>query len=294
MATLSFEPPKESPSIKMILLGLSGLGKSSSIIPLAIPGIRPEWPGRRLFILDFDGKDKAAELARAIIMAHLQKKKITEDQAKAAFSSIDVVSCRETTGIVNGQIQVVGQAKAWTTAVKALDAWTRVLQPSDILVIDSLTFAAVTAITNYCQSLNGQLNKPLDWRSYSAPQALVRTFLSALADLSCNVIVTAHFEPLEIRMKTDELVDKPDGTKEQREEVVESVMAPISIGSKGRVNIPSQFNHQLVVAHNASGERRIWTKEADGVMPKTPFFARVKDSYPITDGLVDYFMLAGG
>lgn len=294
MATLSFDPPAAPPPIKLMLLGLSGLGKSSSIVPLAIPGIRPEWPGRRLFVLDFDGQAKFAELARAIIMAVLQRKKITEDQARAAFANIDVESCRETTGVVNGQLQVIGQAKAWTTAVKALDKWNRGLQPSDIIVVDSLTFAATIAIVNYTQQLNGQLNKPLDWRSYSAPQALIRTFMSTLGDLPCNVIITAHQEPIEIKMKTDDLVDKPDGTKEAREEVVESLMAPISIGTKGRVNLPAQLNHQLVVAENASGERRIWTKEADGVMPKTPFFARVKDSYPIADGLVDYFMLAGG
>lgn len=292
MTILSFDPPKEPSSIKMMLLGLSGLGKSSSIIPLAIPGIRPEWPGRRLMVLDFDGQGKFAELARAIILAHLQKKRITEDQAKAAFANIDVEVCRETTGVVNGKLQVVGQAKAWTTAVKALERWSKGLQPSDVLVVDSLTFAATIAITNYCQQLNGQLNQPLDWRSYSAPQALIRTFLSALGDLSCNVIITAHQEPIEIKMKTDEMIDKPDGTKEAREEVVESLMAPISIGTKGRVNLPAQLNHQLVVAENAAGERRLWTKEADGVMPKTPFFSRVQESYPIVDGMVQYFMLA--
>lgn len=292
MATLSLDPPAAPPSIKMILLGLSGLGKSSSIIPLAIPGIRPEWPGRRLFVLDFDGKEKGAELARAIVVSHLQKKRITEDQARQALANIDIESCRESTGVVNGQLQVVGQARAWTTAVKAMERWFKILKPEDILVVDSLTFAAVTAITNYTQQLSGQLNKPLDWRSYNAPQAMVRTFLSTLADLPSNVIVTAHFEPLEIKMKTDEMIDKPDGTKEAREEVVETLMAPISIGTKGRVNIPAQFGHQLVVAMSASGERRIWTKEADGVMPKTPFFARVKDSYPIVDGLVEYFSLA--
>jgi hypothetical protein len=293
MAILSFDSPTTPASIKMLLLGLSGMGKSSSIVSLAIPGIRPSWPGRRLFVLDFDAKGKFAEIARSIILSHLEKKRITEDQAKAAFANIDVTDCRESTGIVGGALVVVGQARAWTIAVKALETWSKTLKPEDVVVVDSLTYAATIAISNHCQQLNGQLNKPLDWRAYSAPQAMIRNFLSLLGDLPSNVIITAHQEPLEIKMKTDELIDKPDGTKEAREEVVESLMAPISIGSKGRVNIPAQLNHQLVCAHNTAGERRLWTKEADGVTCKSPFFARTKDSYPISDGMVEYFALAG-
>lgn len=296
MAVLSLDPPSAPSSIKMMLLGLSGMGKSSAIIPLAIPGIRPEWSGRRLFVLDFDGAGKFAELARAIVLSHLGKKKISEDQARQALSNIDVESCRETTGIINGNLQVIGQPKAWTSAMRALEKWEKQFTSKDVLVVDSLTYAATTAMVNYHMQLLGLLNKTLDalphGRCYIGPQDTVRKFLGHIGDLHCNAIITAHQEPQDIMMKTGEFIDKPDGTKEAREEAAATIMAPISIGTKGRVQLPAQINHLLALSTNNAGERRIWTKEADGVEPKTPFFARVKDSYPITDGMVEYFSLA--
>jgi hypothetical protein len=293
---LFFDSPSPT-QIKMILLGFSGQGKSTVTTSLAIPDLVSGWPGKKLFVLDFDAAGKYEEVFRSSIMARLSKKKITEAQAKAAFANVDVEVCRETTGVIREgdtkKLGVIGGATAWKKAVEALGRWQKDLTPDAVLIVDSLTFAATVAIVNFCQALQGNLNKSMsgDFRQYMMPQEVVKSLLNTLADMRCNVVLTAHQEPVDIKMKTDEMIEKKDGTQERAEVVVDTIMAPISIGSKGRINIPAGFNHQLVMAQNKAGERRLWTQDADGVVAKTPFFARAEANYGLDDGLVKYFML---
>ena len=131
----------------------------------------------------------------------------------------------------------------------------------------------------------------MDWKDYQQPQTTVRNFLTILTDSTSNVILCAHQESQDIKQKTGEFETKGDGSKEAIEEVVESVMVPVSIGSKGRVTIPAQFNHLLATALDGSKERQIYTTPADGIITKTPFFARCEDHYPLDRGLAEYFLL---
>jgi hypothetical protein len=282
--------PTELPKIKMILVGYTGLGKSSAIIPLGLASYH-------IRCLDFDGKFE--EVVREQLAARLSKKSITKDQHDEALTHFDICLCRETTTITeiqgkNGRQQIIGvlgQPTAWRAAVRQIKEWDKAgWTDKHILVIDSFTHAT-KVIANFTQALSNKLNLKLEWRDYQAPQQLIQDFLTILADLPCHTIMTGHQEPLDIYKKTDEVIELKDGTTEPKEELVESVMTLVSLGTKGRVNIPSQFNHMLVVALNSRGERRIFTVPEDGVVTKTPFWARAEKSYPLEDGLPRYFAL---
>ena len=287
--------------IKLILMGWSGTGKTSAIVPLAIPNVIKGWPGMTLRILDYDGK--AEEIIRENLLARLDRAKagrlrltpITQEQHDAALANCDICVLRERTRVVRqGKTKVLGVTGVpvtWTKTMDQLEAWAKDWSPNHILITDSFTHMATIGIVNYTQHLQGKLNQQLSWTDYQEPQRLIRNFLTINADAPCNSIVCAHQEPQDIYRKTEETITKADGSTEQVEEVVESLMVPISVGAKGRVQIPSEFNHLLVMAKTATDERRVFTQPEDGVTTKSPYFARADKSYGIDVGLVEYFML---
>lgn len=279
-----------SPLINMLLLGFSGLGKSSALIPLAIPEVVKDFPGYELRVLDADGKFE--EVAREQLAWRLDQKKISQEQYTAALNNIDICVVREKTKVVQvGQdrkIGVQGQPTSWKALVRQLETWQKDASDKQILIVDSLTHVATISIPAYIQALNNRLNQDLRWQDFGSCQALVRELLTIMADLPCHTIITGHPEPLELRKKTGEKDDKGN----DEDEIVESLMAAISIGSKGRVSIPAALNHVLAAAFSPAGERRIYTQPEDGISTKTPFFSRCKKFYGLELGLVEYFMLA--
>ena len=293
---------KAGPSlIKMILMGVSGSGKSSATIALAIPDLIPGWPGKELRVLDFDGKFE--EVAIEQLEARKDKAKarrsnltpITEEQYQSALSNIDIIVCREKTKIIQQGVQSkVGTqtASAWDKAIKALKKWQVDFSPNNILLVDSLTHMATIAITNYTQSLNGKLNQDLTWRDFLAPQREVAASLQFFSDTDSHCIITGHQGPLDVKKKTGEFRELPNGVREEIEEVVDSLMLPLSVGSAGRIAIPAQLNHMLVIADDKGGTRRLYTKPHNGVITKSPFFAVSEPTYDLDKGLVQYFNLA--
>jgi hypothetical protein len=276
--------------INMLLLGFSGLGKSSSIIPLAIPEIVKGFPGYELRVLDADGKFE--EVAREQLAWRLDQKKISPEQHAAALNNIDICVVREKTKVVSvGQdkrIGVVGQPTSWRTLVRQLESWQKDASEKQIIVVDSLTHIATISIPHFILALNGRLNQSLKWQEYGPCQSLVTELLTILADLPCNTIITGHPEPLAVKRLTGEKDDKGN----EEEEIVESLMTAISIGSKGRVLIPAALNHVLAVAYSPARERRIYTQPEDGISTKTPFFSRAKKFYGLETGLAEYWQLA--
>lgn len=298
MPTLNSEQ-KLPALIKLILMGWSGTGKTSAYVPLAIPELVKGCPGYKLRILDYDGK--AEEMIRSLLDARLDANKarrlkltpITREQHSAALANCDVEVMREKTRITSKGVEIVGAPRSWARTMQVLEKWSRDASKDHIVIPDSLTYASQISILAYTQALNGKgFGQKVEWRDYMEPQRLVKNFLTVLADLPCHVILCAHQEQQDIYQKTGQFIDKPDGSKEAVEEVVESVMVPTSIGAKGRITIPAQFNHLLVTAKNANDERRIFTEPEDGVVTKTPFFAIADKSYPLNDGLVKYWLLA--
>jgi len=294
MPKLKKEP--SSSLIKMLYLGQSGEGKSTSLIPLAIPGYLDN-PGYELRVLDFDSKFE--EVARATLTRLLKSSTITQEQHDIALTeNLDICPCIEPMGIVNGRegkkmvkkLGVDGTATAWTTAVKQLEKWDSSFSPRTILIVDSFTHA-VRAITNYCQELNGKLNQTLEWRDFMAPQGLAESLMYICSDLPTHAIVTAHQDALEIYKPTTQIDDKGQPI----EELVDVVMAPISVGRAGRVKLPSKMNHLLVASSEGKGaavRRYIYTEPRVGVITKTPFYGLCENRYPIDTGMIKYFALS--
>ena len=182
------------PFIKAFFLGLSGEGKSGSTVPLSIAGPIKGCPvsggGFELLVLDFDGK--YAEIAYAILDDLKAKAKISSAQRDEALSRIDVVECRENTGIIRitprgsrtpqEKIGVKGSATAWKTGAKQLEKWLPAFGAKTVLIVDSLTHAAKAAV-NYSMEMNGRLNQELSWTDYSEPQQRISSLMTGMACL---------------------------------------------------------------------------------------------------------------
>lgn len=286
-------------SIKLILMGFSGKGKSTAVIPLAIPNLVPGFPGYKLRILDFDGKSQ--EVALAQLNTRLNKAKaqrarltpITQDQFDAAVANIEIEVLRETTYMTpQSQRDIVGKPRMWERACHTLATWEKDQSLSHIVVLDSWTHMCQAPLLAWCMSMQGkrlfQFGDTPHGRDYMLPQQKAKEMMSYLADIKSHTIITAHQSPTDMRMKTGDRDDKGNAV----EDVVHSEMSMISIGSAGRVQLPSEFNHTLVAITDKSGMRKISTQIEDGVTTKTPFFAVADKSYPLNDGLAQYWMLA--
>jgi hypothetical protein len=287
-----------SPLIKMLLMGYSGEGKSTALVGLGIPGYLDN-PGYELRILDFDGK--AEEVIRATLARYLKANLINKAQHdKALTENYDICPCIEQTGIVSlregkrtvKNIGVTGIASAWSTAVKQIEKWSPSFSDKTILVVDSFTYA-VRAITNFTQELNGRLNQSLEWRDYSQPQQLAESLMIMCADMSTHVIVCAHQDPLELYKSTGKLDDKGQPV----EDLIDTLMVPISVGKSGRMKLPARMNHLLITSSegkDAATKRYIYTEPRVGVVTKSPFYGLCESRYPIDTGLVKYFAFSRG
>ena len=293
---MKLSPAAKPQLLKILYLGYSGEGKSTSLVPLGIPGYLDN-PGYELRILDFDGK--AEEVIRSTLARLVKEKVISQEQHdKALTENYDVCPCLEPTGIVSARegkrtikkLGVEGTATAWNTAIRQLEKWNSSFSDRTILVVDSFTYA-VRAITNFCQELNGKLNQNLEWRDYQAPQQMAENLMVVCADLPTHSIVCGHADPLELYKSTDQIDDK---TGAPVEELVDCLMVPISIGKSGRMKLPARMNHLLVASSDGKGattRRYIYTEPRVGVVTKTPFYGRCEPRYPIDKGMVEYFKL---
>lgn len=292
---------KPSP-IKVILMSASGGGKTSSLIPLAIPNIIPGWPGKKLLVLNFDGANKFAELAKAQLHARLTRGKdvtpITQQQYDAAIANIDFVDCidpRKVTRDSTGYNVTTIAADSWKIAKKALDNWSTTIfkEPENtIVVVDSFTHMSY-GIAAYTMALANRLGRqPEFYKDYSPAQYEIRVALGAFTALPCGLVITAHQAPLDIKKKSETPERDPDtGEMVFREEVVDTLMLPASFGQGGRVDIPSTINHLLYFATNKNQQREIRLTPGRGILPKSPFFARAAKTYGLDKGLPEYFLL---
>lgn len=291
MAKLSAQG--KTPLIKMLYLGYSGEGKSTSLVPLGIPGYLDN-PGYELRVLDFDSKFE--EVVRSTLARMLKDGSINKEQYDTALTSnYDITVCSESSGIVSSRegkktvkkLGVDGTATAWNTAIRQLEKWAPTFSDKTVLVVDSFTHA-VRAITNFSMELNGKLNQSLEWRDYMGPQQLAENLMYCCADFPTHVIVTGHADPLEILKPTTQLNDK----NEPIDELIDVIMAPISVGKAGRVKLPSKMNHLLVASSEGKGgavRRYVYTEPRVGVVTKTPFYGICEGRYALEKAMVLYF-----
>jgi len=208
--------------VKLLILGNSGTGKTSSLATLAAAGYR-------LFICDFDNgldilmdpKVLAPEHRKNVFYRALQDKPVKVGD------------------------KLLPRATAWQDFMKTLGDWK---EPSgslgnftawserDVLVVDSLTFATQRAFDDALQ-LGGRLGQRAQIQDYGAAMEAIESMLEMLygAACKCNVIMTAH-----LAFMGDEM----SGARKAYPNVLGQKLAP---------KIPRLFNNMILADKKVVG-----------------------------------------
>jgi hypothetical protein len=263
--------PETQPPVRMMLIGDSGTGKTGSLASLAKAGYN-------LYIADFDN---GMEILRNLLR-----------DDPAALARVDFETCRDTFE-VQGNNTVPKEARAWAKGIKYLEsALKHGLGPNEILVVDSLSFAAYAAML-YILKLNNRLTKR-PWQSdWGEAQNLTENLVGMLtADIDCHVICTAH-----IATSGGQHVERVEG----REPIVIDEgpirRLPSMIGKAFNPKVPRYFNHMLLthrVGSGAAAKYSIKTRTFDDIELKNTNPGIIKAEYPLATGLADYFADARG
>lgn len=250
------------PVVRAILLGDSGSGKTGALASLALAGYN-------LFIADFDnGLD---------ILANVIK-----DANPAALKRVDYQSFRDKHTMAADKF-IPQTADAWKKGLRYIEKVLndKDLSPDDILVIDSLSFAAKAAFAHILK-MNSRLGSDPYQSDYGEAQRLVEGLAASITDpgVNCNILCTAHVAFL--------------GDPEKGE-VVRGF--PALIGKALSPVLPRYFNHALLVRTKGTGgslSRTIHTSSIDNIELKNVAPKRIAASYPLVTGLADYFKAARG
>lgn len=261
MATLqSF---KSSSSVRLLLIGDSGTGKTGALASLVEAGYK-------LYIIDFDnGLDYLA--------AHLQEKN------PALLANVHFETFREEVKLVGDDIVPVNVPKAFAAAMKCIDTGIdgsgplKNLGPDCVVVIDSLSLAGRAAFLHH-----KVLSPTKDPRqTYGGAQNMIMGLINNLTSESFkpHVIVNTHVSMVELE----------NGTMKG---------LPAAIGKAVSVEIPKLFNRMLEVRQTGSGtaaKRVISTLPSALVNVKTGVVqSKLPSELPITTGLADFFKIVQG
>lgn len=260
----------ESTLIKMMLIGDSGTGKTGALYSLAEAGYR-------LKILDFDnGVDIISRVAR--------------DKGKTELlKNIDYVTLTDKWKAVGTRMIPNGAPKAWANALKLLssgklgeedwgnpDGW----DSGDVLVIDSLTMAAKSAMLNVLQA-NGRLMDNPQIQDWGEAQRIVGGLIQMLCstELKCHVIVLSHINYIELQ----------EGLAKGY---------PTAVGKALSTELPRYFNIILQARTKGTGsnaKRILSAAPAQAVETKSGMLPdKVPESWPQEKGLAEFFKLYQG
>lgn len=259
---------KKQTPVKLLLVGANGTGKTGALASLVRAGYN-------LRVMDFDnGLDILVDLLTEKDPALLEKVRYRTFADKL-----------KKTG---GAMLPVGVPTAFSNAMAMLDNWQDgegVLGPvsswtiNDVLVLDSLTFAAKAAMRLHLVSNGRAASKP--WLSdFGDVQVQLEAMLSYLFApyVKCNVVVITHIIYVDQK--------GPDG--------VEQTMAyPSSIGKALGPTIGSYFNTMLEarVTGAETKARRVLLTQPRGILAGVKCSApkSVKAELPQATGLAEFF-----
>ena len=251
---------------KMLLVGDNGSGKTGALASLASAGYN-------LRIIDLDKGAKV--LANLLTTPGPIYKPGSADR-------VEIESLSDSMRNIGGKL-VPGKATVWQEMVKLMMNWKTASAdfgsvttwgPNDVLVIDSLTFAAKAAM-DFILAANARLGQTPHQSDWYQGQQLLESLMQMLFDdnVKCNVIVNCHVTYI------------GDEGGPQRG-------YPATLGKALSPKIGSYFNTVLLaktVGVGAGQKRQILTKSGGMIELKNASPTKVKDSYPIETGLADYF-----
>ena len=279
-------------SVKLLLIGDSGAGKTGSLASLAAAGYR-------LHIIDLENKltvlknyilatcpDKLQNVYAEVVM---DKFKIGDTKATVAGRSSNLTKLPQAV-VFDGAPDIRSRiGKLWRKwDIDGEEVVLSTLDPdTDIVVIDSLT-ALSNAIMREYLAVNNRADDYPNRNDYSQPQEMLRRFLELVAGPSAspNLILIAH--------SYQEMITKfvPDSTGRPKEVSIPGKIYPLTIGAKLAPDIQRYFSHILEV-RRAGKERFIHTQPTTDLELKCPL-PDIEPKFPIETGLADYFQRVRG
>lgn len=252
---------------KLLIMGDSGSGKTGALTSLVKAGYK-------LRILDFDnGLD--------VLKAFVQKD-CPDKIGNVEFRTL--IDKHKATA--EGTI-IDGQPKAFINAIKMLDRWKyddidlgvpAEWGPDCILVLDSLTFMSNAAYDFREPLVPKSRDGKYDGRAlYKDAQDAVEDVLATLHSDSfrSNVIVISHIR----------YVDSEDGRRKGYPNSIGSALSPV---------IPTYFNTLALCETSTGGKRTIKTQATAMIDLKNPKPFEMAASYPIENGLAEFFKVLRG
>lgn len=270
----------EKKSIKMLLIGDSGKGKTGALASLAAAG-------KKLRILDFDNG--------LPILASVLKKMIAEGKAKPeALTNVIFESCLDDFITVGGKILPKGTPTAFTKGMNMLTKWkgkdgvdlgnVGSWEKDTVLVIDSLSHLSNAAMV-YILAINNRSGEQPYQSDWGQAQEMIEGILKILYSdaIKCHVIVCAH-----ITYVGGTLNEKTNQMENQKPH-------PNSLGQKLPPKIATYFNTMLqvdTIGLGAATKRIIRTYPNSELALKSEILGLPKE-LPLESGLADFFRAAG-
>lgn len=249
-------------TLKMLLIGDSGTGKTGALASLAAAGYK-------LRVIDADnGLDVLANIL----------------SPGKGLENVEYITVREAMKPIGGKL-VAQSATAWPKITQTLGDWRdgdikhgpiMGWEKDVIFVLDSLSFTSDYAM-NYILQLNGRLNQQPFQADWGAAQTLVENLLQFLTSdvIKCHVIVTAHITYLGNEGENATLQGYPR-----------------SLGKALPPKIGTYFNTMLLmqrVGMGSTAKQKIYTRPTQRIGAKNSAPLKVLPEYPIETGLADYF-----
>ena len=268
--------PSTAPPIRMMLMGNSGTGKTGGLASLALAGYR-------LWIADFDN---GYEIIRNILAK----------SDPAALDRVDFEVCRDPYKVM-GSTTIPADTKAWAKGLKYLESVLKQpLTPEDVIVIDSLSFAAKAAVVYYMK-INGRPGAAPQWQEWGEIHRLVESLIAMMVDdsIRAHLICTAH-----IAQTGGKRVEKVGKGPDAQSIVIDEGpirKLPATVGKALNPVIPRYFNHMILVNRVGSGaaaKYSLHTRPHDDIELKNTSPGSIKPEYPLATGLADYFADARG
>jgi hypothetical protein len=239
-------------SLRILLVGDSGTGKTGSLLPLLQAGYD-------IHLADFDSGADFLRLRAPGLKGALRVKTFTDKFTRIG----DSLTCREPMAVS----QFYKALERWDEH-GAISKW----PPTTIFVLDSLSFFSRAEAYRY-QKLNNKLGKEIEAREYGPIQQSVMRFLDTLLtdDIKASIIINTHLDYREVREGTllnVGMMERGTGPEQVRPSETDLKALPLAFGAKLGGQIGRYFNFMLQTKTRVIGKsvKRYFLTQPDGIV----------------------------